>query len=177
MPRSNTPDDGAADRSLAATSTSSGRRDQTGRNRDRGFSFIEVMITITLMSITVVPILGAARTGIKASAVAVSAAEVETALVNAADRINRAPKRCDYEIYARAAVQTLGWDAAQVTAVTRYYEPGSDPTVAGSWVAGPTFGGCSGSEPSPLLVQRVTVTVTSPDGAMRRSIHVVKSDV
>ena len=141
-------------------------------------TLIEVVVTITLMSMVVGAILSAVATTITASAVSRSAAQVETALVNAADRVNRAPKRCDYTIYAQAAAQTQGWPASTVTVSHRYYVPGATATSTGSWVVGPPSApGCSGAAPSDLLVQRVTVSLSSPDGKIRRSIDVVKSDV
>lgn len=148
------------------------------QRRDHGMTLIEVVIAVTLMSIVVVAILNTVATTIDASATSRSAAQIETALVNAADRVNRAPKRCDYTIYAQAAAQTQGWPASTVSVDHRYYVPGVDATSTGSWVVGPASApGCSGAAPSDLLVQRVTVTLTSPDGKIRRSIQVVKSDV
>jgi hypothetical protein len=107
-----------------------------------------------------------------------SAAQVETAVVNAADRVNRAPKRCDYTIYAQAAVQTEGWEPDRATVTHEYYVPGSDATVQGTWQTGAAGApGCPGPAPTDLLVQRVTISITSPDGKVRRNIEVVKSDV
>ena len=67
-------------------------------------------MTITLMAVVVVPIMSAVATSIKSSSQTRSAAQVETALVNAADRVNRADMRCDYDIYVagRRAVAGLG---------------------------------------------------------------------
>jgi hypothetical protein len=117
-------------------------------------------------------------TGIKASSASRSAAKVETAIVNAADRVNRAPKGCDYTIYAQAAVQTEGWAADRASLTQEYYVPGADATVAGSWQPGVAGSpGCPGPQDPDGLVQRVTISITSPDGKVRRNIQVVKSDV
>ncbi len=146
--------------------------------RDRGFSLVEIVIAIALMAIVVIAILHAVSTTVAASATSRSAAQVETALVNAADRVNRAPKRCDYSIYAQAAVQTQGWPAAAATLTHQYYIPGADAVSTGSWAVGPPQSpGCPGATPADLLVQRVTISITSPDGKVRRTIQVVKSDV
>ena len=146
--------------------------------RDRGLTLIEIVIAITLMAVVVGAILSAVATTISASATSRSAAQVETALVNAADRVNRAPKRCDYTIYAQAAAQTQGWDPSTVSLTHQYYIPGADASSTGSWAVGtPDAPGCSGAAPTDLLVQRVTIELTSPDGEIHRSIQVVKSDV
>ncbi len=92
--------------------------------------------------------------------------------------MNSAPKKCDYTVYARAAVQAEGWNPNRATVVHEYYVPGATAAQAGTWQTGSaSFPGCPGASPSDLLVQRVTVTITSPDDSARRSIQVVKSDV
>jgi Tfp pilus assembly protein PilV len=145
---------------------------------DRGNTLIEIVITVVLMAVIIIPVLEAVRTSIAASATSRSAAQVETALVNAADRVNRAPKRCNYTIYAQAAVQTQGWAANTASVTQQYYVPGADARTAGTWMTGdPLSPGCAGLSPTDLLVQRVTIHLTSPDGTIRRSIQVVKSDV
>ncbi len=145
---------------------------------DSGFSLVEIVIAIVLMATVVVAILNAVSTSVKASSVSRSAAQVETAVVNAADRVNRAPKRCDYTIYVQAAVQTEGWPPETASVTHEFYVPGPDATVEGSWETGAAGSpGCSGPAPTDLLVQRVTISITSPDGKVRRNIEVVKSDV
>ncbi len=146
--------------------------------RDGGFSIVEIVVSITLMGIVVVAILSAVGTSIKASSTSRSAAQVETAIVNAADRVNRAPQSCDYTIYAQAAVQIEGWPKENASVTQQYYVPGADASVTGTWKTGqPGYEGCDGVVPSELLVQKVTVSVVSPDGKVRRSIEVVKSNV
>ena len=54
-------------------------------------------MTITLMAVVIVPIMSAVAMSIKSSSQGRSAAQVETALVNAADRVNRADMKCDYD--------------------------------------------------------------------------------
>lgn len=159
-------------RSAESRATEQRRRD------DRGNTLIEVVITVVLMAMVTVPVLTAVRATVSASATSRSSAQVETALVNAADRVNRAPKRCDYTMYAQAAVQTQGWPATTVSVTQQYYVPGPDARTPGTWVSGePLAPGCSGPAPADLLVQRVTINLTSPDGAVHRTIQVVKSDV
>jgi hypothetical protein len=79
-------------------------------------------------------------------------------------------------VYIQAAAQAQGWSANQVSATYAYYEPPvAGPTAEGKWIADPD--GCpSGMQPD-RLVQKVTITVVSPDGSVQRTMEVVKSDV
>ena len=135
-----------------------------------------MIVTITLMALVAIPLVAATFTTINASATARAASQVETALVNAADRVNRAPVVCDYTIYAQAAVQTQGWDPSQARVEHEYYVPAATPATPGVWVEGAN-GACEAAEPTSLLVQRMRIFVTSPDGDVTRSYEVVKSDV
>lgn len=147
---------------------------------DRGFSLVEVIIAIGLIGMVIVPILQAVATSIVASSTSRSAAQVETALVNAADRVNRAPIHCDYSVYAQAAVQTQwGPEAADRVSLTQYYYvPGATATQAGTWVEGdPLYPACKIPTPTDGLVQKVRMSITSPDNKVTRTIEVVKSDV
>ena len=153
----------------------------TRARHDRGFSIIEVVVTVTLMAVVIVPILTAVATSVKAGSQTRSAAQVETALVNAADRVNRADLKCSYAIYAEAAVQSQGWGASQASLSYAYwvpgaYVPGATPALPGSWS---TDGkACEIADTTTeKLVQRVTISITSPDGDINRVIEVVKSRV
>jgi prepilin-type N-terminal cleavage/methylation domain-containing protein len=140
---------------------------------DGGFSLIEIVVTITLMAMIVVPLLMAASTTVKTSAAARNLAKVDTVLNNAADRVNRAPELCDYTIYIQAAALSQGWSAGQVSATYQYYTPGATAAAAGTW----SSGACPGGVHTDALVQKVTITVTSPNGVVRRTMEVVKSEV
>jgi hypothetical protein len=91
--------------------------------------------------------------------------------------VTRAPaKSCDYTVYIQAAAQAQGWNANQVSATYAYYVPPSaGPTAEGTWIPDPD--GCPNGMQPDRLVQRVTITVVSPDGSVRRTMEVVKSDV
>jgi prepilin-type N-terminal cleavage/methylation domain-containing protein len=146
----------------------------SGTNRDdEGFSLIEVVMTIVLMATVLLPIMNAAITAVKASSSTRRIAELQTVLLNAADRVNRAPVKCDYTVYIQAAAQTKGWPPGQASATYEWYEPGANAGVAGTWHSG----ACNGSTPSQNLVQRVTITMASPEANVSRTIQVVKSDV
>lgn len=148
------------------------------RTSDEGFSLIEVVIVVMLMGLVVTSVLSAVITSIATSSVTRVAARVETVIVNAADRVNRAPKSCDYAPYARAAAQTEGWLPSTTAVVQEYYLPGATPASVGTWQVGTeATPACPAAAPTDLLVQRVSITVTSPNGRVTRSIQVVKSDV
>jgi hypothetical protein len=133
---------------------------------------------MVLMATAVVGILAGVRANIIASSQSRSAARVESVVVNVADRINRAPKSCDYTIYAHAAVLTEQWPTSSVSLTQKHYDfqqYSGNEASAGTWVDG----GCDSelSVPPDLQVQRILITVTSPDGRVTRTIEVVKSDV
>jgi Tfp pilus assembly protein PilV len=145
---------------------------------DAGFSFVEIMMTIVLMGLVLVPLMNASIMAVKASSSSRRVAELQTVLLNAADRVNRANVNCDYLVYIQAAAQTKGWDPDQASATYEWYQPGSSATVPGTWQTGPAATpGCNGSAPTQNLVQRVTITMTSPEANLSRTIVMVKSNV
>jgi type II secretory pathway pseudopilin PulG len=162
------------------------RREQIGRGerrsrdcrgipaiRDAGATLSELLVTIVIMGIVIAPVMNAVIGVIKSSATNRGLAQVETVLTNAADQVNRAPKRCDYTVFVQTAAQLQGWDPSAASVVHRRFEPGASPDLPGTWVDG----ACAGSQPDDLLVQLVIVTVTNPETGAQRSIQVVKSDV
>jgi type II secretory pathway pseudopilin PulG len=145
---------------------------------DEGFSLIEVVVVVMLIGVVIIAVLSAVLTSVVTSTTTRSGARVETVIVNATDRVNRAPKSCDYSAYAQAAVQTEGWSPTQATTVQEYYVPGADSATVGTWKTGSTASpACPSGSVVDLLVQRVTITIKSPDGRVTRSVQVVKSDV
>jgi hypothetical protein len=103
-------------------------------------------------------------------------------LNNAADRVNRAPELCDYTIYIQAAALSQGWTIDEVSATYQYYTPGSSAEVAGTWTSGACEGcpptvACPGGSFVDGLVQRVTITVSSPNDVVQRTMEVVKSEI
>jgi Tfp pilus assembly protein PilV len=142
--------------------------------RDGGFSVVEVVMAITLIGLVIIPIIDATFTSVRASSTAREAAEVETVLQNAADRVNRANPGCEYDTYVAAAALAKGWRGEQATATYKHYVPDGDfpATVPGTWSDG---AGCVNGQPTEI--QLVTITVTSDSGTIERTIEVVKSDV
>ena len=152
------------------------------RRVDAGFSLVEIIITVSLMAIVIVPLMMAASTTIKASASSRNLSKVDTVLNNAADRVNRAPELCDYTIYIQAAALSQGWTTAAVSATYQYYTPGATAAISGTWTSGACAGcpaavACPGGTHTDGLVQRVTITVNSPNNVVHRTMEVVKSDV
>jgi type II secretory pathway pseudopilin PulG len=144
-------------------------------SRDGGFSLVEVLITIILMGTVLIAIMNASIAGIKASSAATDVAQIETVLQNAADRVNRATQKCDYTQFVEAAA-SVAWGSANAhlaSATYQWYQPNPDATQTGSWHSGP----CSTPGVAGKDVQLVTITVSSPNGKVTRSMQVVKSNV
>lgn len=138
-------------------------------------------MTITLIAVTIIPIIDATWTSVRASTTSREVAEMQTVLQNAADRINRAPTLCNYKNYVEAAAVANGWRADQASATYQYYTPGATALFGdeGTWsAAGPDpDDACKDGVRSARLIQLVTISVRSETGSINRSIQVVKSDV
>lgn len=147
--------------------------------RDAGFSLVEVLVAIVLVGTAVIPLMLAGITSIRVSSQTHTVSNVETVLANAADRVNRAGEGCFYEVYVEAAALAEGWKADRATVSYQYYVPADNsPITLGTWVTPPpALGACSGPQRTDGLVQKITITVTSPDEKIQREIVVVKSDV
>jgi prepilin-type N-terminal cleavage/methylation domain-containing protein len=144
--------------------------------RDRGQSLIEVVITIAVISIVLVPLMSAVIQNIRTSSSQRNSSLVEIVMQNAADRVNRATKGCGgYAQFVEAAAQSQGWAPDRATVTQWYFVPGADPTKQGRWEPGVCAPGVT--NPDELLVQRIDITVVGPDGQNRKSIQVVKSNV
>jgi type II secretory pathway pseudopilin PulG len=155
--------------------TFSGRRSPRRPADDSGYSIVEVIVTIALMSLAVIPLMVAALTLTTSSSDNRMRSKVETALRNAADHVNRAntQKNCkDYTEFARAPIDNFGWDLSQLKVEHQWYEPAADATQAGTWTAGV----CPATGFRDDLVQLVTITIESPDGSISKTTQVVKSD-
>ncbi|WP_133867662.1 type IV pilus modification PilV family protein [Ilumatobacter fluminis] len=144
--------------------------------RDPGVTFIEILVAIVLIGTVIVGILAAMRTSIVVSANAQEAAKVETALLNASDRVSRAPLKCaagGYDPFVQAAIATWEGEGSAVATVTHLsYDADGGAFAPSSWIAG----ACP-TDPTAQRVQRVEITITGPDGRVTRSIEVIKSKI
>ena len=152
------------------------RQDADRGARDRGVTLIEIVITITLMGVIVVPILVAVATSVRSSRVSQDSAQVETLLVNAIDRVNRATRAdfpCDLTSPVVAAVETVGWPPSSVQVGHEYLD------VNEQWQTDPFGSGtaCPNEAPFAGIVQRITITITSPDEGLTRSLQVIRGDI
>lgn len=135
---------------------------------------METVLTIVLIGIVVVPVLAAVRGAVQVSSTSKAAAEIQTVLINAADRVQRADgtSTCDFSTFAENAAVAAGWPASDIDVDQQYLDVGT-----GTWKAGPDDGeACPGGDPQLRVASRITITATSPVG-LQRSIQVVKTDV
>ncbi len=150
------------------------RHETDGRSRDRGVTLIEIVITITLLGVIVVPILVAVATSVRSSRVSEDSAQVETLLVNAVDRVNRATRGdfpCNLTSPVVAAVETVGWPASSVQVDHHYLD------VNEVWQSDASGTACPGGAFQNGIVQRITITITSPDEGLTRSLQVIRGDI
>ena len=144
------------------------------RRRDGGFTYVEVVITLVLMGVVILPILAAVRASIEAASVSQAAAEVETVLVNAADRVTRADRddfKCDLTAVAQQAADIEWGDPSAITVEHAHWDRG-----LGDWVADPGGSACPGGAWQNDLIQRIRIRVSSPDRDVVRTLEVVKGD-
>jgi type II secretory pathway pseudopilin PulG len=145
--------------------------ERPARRHDGGMTFVETVVTVVLLGVVIVPILAAVRSAIRTSSVTESAAQVETVLINAADKVQRAPnvgdEACDLTPYAEAAALAQGWPASSVAVRHEHLDN------LGAWQPG----ACPEGGDQANLAKRITITVSSPGQQVTRTIQVVKSDV
>lgn len=154
---------------LETTDALASGREAASSRRDDGSTFIEIMVSIVLIGIVVIGILAAVRVNIKASSLIYDAADLETVLLNAADRIDRATIRdCHYENEVNAAAPDETWTITVVEHQRLVADPTGDPDLDWENCEFPL---------SAFDVERVTVRVTSPNGEISRTMMVVKGGV
>lgn len=145
-------------------------------DHDSGQSLVELLIAIVLFSTLVVGVLATTRTTIIASRTSKDAALVESALLSAAERVERASRDDGYTCeeltgpVEAAAQLKLGVDAASAP---DYAKVKFEHLTAAGWVDG----ACPGGAYQANLVQRITITMINPDTGLSRSLEVIKGDV
>lgn len=151
--------------------------DDAPSRRDEGVTLIEILITIVLLGTLVAGILTLTQTSIIASKTSEDAARVESALLTAAERVERADRLlfpCDDDLpkpVEAAAQLKLGVTPEQAPTYAKVRTEHLDGT--GKWATG----ACPGGVYQPNLVQRITITMTSPDTGLTRSVEVIKGDI
>ena len=170
-------DTGTPPRTRRRARCASRRAPSHDRSCDAGFSIVEIVATIAVMSIIMAPLFSGVIASIRASTYTRNTGQVLSALADAADRVNRAPKDCHYDDYVEPALVSIGWSKTLATVTEAYYVPGTTPAQPGTWTTSTPMSACIGGVLSPLIVQRVTITISSPDGKVFRKIEVIKSDV
>lgn len=152
------------------TSTTQRGADDRPVRRDEGATLVEIVISVLLLGIVVAAGLNAVQTSIRSSSLAFTVGNVETVLLNASDRIARAPQLCDYENYVDAAALAEGWDSDATTVTVERLV--TNTGAASDWAPQT----CP-ADVGPFDVQRLTITATDPRGEVTRTRTVVKSDV
>jgi hypothetical protein len=139
--------------------------------RDTGSTFAEVLIAIVLIGTVLLGLLTATRAQVIASRTSREAARVQSALLVAADRVERAPIGCDFSGPVEAAAQ-LSLGVSELEAPS-YAQLRYEYLTATGW----EDGACPGDVHQPNLVQRIGITMISPDTGLARTLEVVKGDV
>jgi type II secretory pathway pseudopilin PulG len=140
------------------------------RHRDAGTTMIEIIVAVVLMGLVLGAVVAAVQMSTRSSSIAFAASRVETVLLNAADRVNRADQRCEYEEIVDAAAIGEGWDPDAVTVTVELLVANAgDPSDWQPQV-------CPAAV-EPFDVQRLTITATDPGGRITRTLTMVKSDV
>lgn len=135
--------------------------------RDRGTTLTEVVLAAAILAIIIVPVVDALGAAIRSSSARRLEAEVDTALVDIAQRLEEAPTACSYDGVLDSVMTSRGWSGSDVTVVYENRPVLIDGTL-GPWQAGACATGTA-------FAQRMTVTVRAPSGTAS-SIQVVKTD-
>jgi prepilin-type N-terminal cleavage/methylation domain-containing protein len=161
------------------------RRRRVRRTDDRGFTLLEVTVSVVLLGLASTLVMGGLFTVVHSSRVNTEQARLEAIVSSAADRLSAwsytpcppATGTGSYLDVIQPAATTVGWPASVVSIVSIEYW---DPT-ASTWSDSnnATGSGCNPnvSATSPRTLQRVTVRVSTPSGSYSRDLEVVKNNV
>lgn len=140
--------------------------------RDAGVTFVEILITVVLMGTVVIGILAATRTSIIASRTSEEAAQVQSALLAAAERVERAPRDQFPCESLRIPVENAAKLTFGVDDPTPYVEVVTEHLMAGEWKPN----ACPSTGFQANLLQRLTITMTHPGSGLERTLEVIKGD-
>lgn len=158
---------------------------RTVRRRDRGATFIELLVAIVLLGTIVVATLAGLRASIIGSTIDENSARAQAWLQAAADEVhtttyldcdanNAAAIQAGYQAAASAATRPNEWgpsSGATVAVTSVLYLSGSGVTE--TWGDHAT---CATGDPStPLYTQLITLVVTDPEGEFTAELEVIKS--
>jgi len=156
------------------------------RRPDRGYTLVEVIVSITLLGMVVSSILPAMWSAIRVSRLSDTQAKVEAVLGSAVDRVSNygwnpcpeADSTGGYASKARNAAAIFEWPATTVEVSSiRYWDT---TTKAWSTVNPVPASDCSRTAISltkERTLQEVTIRVTSPDGQQTNEIELVMGDL
>jgi Tfp pilus assembly protein PilV len=159
-------------------------------HRDRGNSFIEVLVSLVLMGTTVIGVLVAIRATTTATLIDNDHAAAMTWLQAAADEIYNAPRvacysgvtptasataaRVSYDTAAQSATRPTSWLSGTIEVTDVAFIGRASSADPYSWSPSFCLESSPGSCPSPGLycnspqtAQRVTIRVTSPTGLVK----------
>ena len=140
--------------------------------RDAGVTLPEIIVSIALIGILIGALMAAVLAGVRSTSIAYNGAQVETVLLNASDRVARAPQLCDYEDYVDAAAIAEQWSPDTISvSVEELVANTGNPS---DWQ--PLAKDCTKNF-DPFDVQRLTITASDPSNQITRTLTVVKSDV
>ncbi|MEL6890153.1 MAG: type II secretion system protein [Actinomycetota bacterium] len=154
--------------------------------RDAGFTLAENLIAMALMSTIVLTLILGTWVVIRTSKQNDELAKIEAVLGSAADRIANyryipCPENVTaggYEEIGSAATAGVGW-APETVSISRYEYWDVDADAWTDSNAIDASGDCNTQVglTTAATLQKVTVTVTTPDGGKSRSMEVVKADI
>jgi type II secretory pathway pseudopilin PulG len=162
------------------------QRDGRRGRADRGYTLIEQLIGIALMGTIVMAIMGGMWAVVRVSVMNDERAKVQAIIGGAGDRLtNYAHVKCPeqdtlntYLNEVRAAADTVGWPHSTVEITDyRYFHPDT-----GTWEDTYSWQS-SDCTTNPVFltrektIQKITITVTAPNGGYSQSIDIVKADI
>jgi type II secretory pathway pseudopilin PulG len=147
------------------------RRVSNGRHQDAGETLIELMIAIAIMGITFVALLGGITTSANATIIFKDQAGVETVLASAAGILDNAA----YVDCTSTSPTPLSAYEADMAAVGTTAGATARATAVQDWNGSAFQNTCYDYQADYYQsLQLITLTVTSPDGAIVKTLAVTK---